>query len=285
MIGESIKKLRTENKMTQKELADKLYVTAQAVSRWENGEVEPSVTTVAEIAKIFNVSTDYILGVESAEKDSEKAESTENIQYIYKEPPKPVLAVCEICNKPIYESNQIVRESRNIYSMRKLSGTENHVYCKSCHDEREKRKHEALVDAGIARRKRAFWVGGLAAVALIIIGIVVLAYGYTMPGIYTMIGAIPAFTLVSCLFLQNNFVGDVVGSIFMWGFVKFPGLIFTLDIDGCMWFIAMKIIFWILGALLAVAAGALAIAIGAALSIFVYPFAIHKNFSDPAYAD
>ena len=268
--------------MTQKDLADKLYVTAQAVSRWENGEVEPSVTTIAEIAKIFNVSTDYILGVETAPKEGEEGEK---IQYIYEEPPKPVLAVCEICNKPIYNSEEIVRESKNIYSMRRLSGTENHVYCSSCHREREEKRQRQLIDAGLARRKRSFGFGILAAVIVLIIGIIVLVKGYTMPGIYTMIGAIPAFTLVACLFLQNNFIGDVVGTVFMWGFVKFPGLIFTLDIDGCAWFIGMKILFWILGALLAVAFGALALAIGGALSIFAYPFAIHKNFSNPAYTD
>ena len=40
MIGNNIKRLRTERGMTQKALADKLFVSAQAVSRWENNEVE-----------------------------------------------------------------------------------------------------------------------------------------------------------------------------------------------------------------------------------------------------
>ena len=38
MLGEKIKKLRTTNSLTQKDLAEKLFVTAQAVSRWENNE-------------------------------------------------------------------------------------------------------------------------------------------------------------------------------------------------------------------------------------------------------
>ena len=54
MLGEKIKRIRNEKGMTQKELADKLFVTAQAVSRWENNEVEPSISTLIEIAKIFN---------------------------------------------------------------------------------------------------------------------------------------------------------------------------------------------------------------------------------------
>ena len=53
MIGANIKKLRMQHGMTQKNLADKLFVSAQAVSRWENNEVEPSISTILELAKIF----------------------------------------------------------------------------------------------------------------------------------------------------------------------------------------------------------------------------------------
>ena len=63
MIGDNIRRLRAEKGMTQKEIADRLFVTAQAVSRWENGEVEPSLNTITELAKIFEVSVDELLGV------------------------------------------------------------------------------------------------------------------------------------------------------------------------------------------------------------------------------
>ena len=49
MLGEKIKTLRSKNSLTQKDLAEKLYVTAQAVSRWENNEVEPSITTLPSL--------------------------------------------------------------------------------------------------------------------------------------------------------------------------------------------------------------------------------------------
>ena len=64
MIGNKIKELRKKYKMTQKALAKKLYVTPQAISRWENGIVEPSLQAVVEIAIIFNVQTDYLLEVD-----------------------------------------------------------------------------------------------------------------------------------------------------------------------------------------------------------------------------
>ena len=68
MIGTQIKKYRTEQGMTQQSLADQLFVTAQAVSRWENGEVEPSLSTIAKLAKIFNVTTDEMLGIDPEPK-------------------------------------------------------------------------------------------------------------------------------------------------------------------------------------------------------------------------
>ena len=64
MIGNNIKRLRTQRGMTQKNLADRLFVSPQAVSRWENNEVEPSLGTITEMAKIFNVTTDEILNAD-----------------------------------------------------------------------------------------------------------------------------------------------------------------------------------------------------------------------------
>ena len=56
-----------------------------------------------------------------------------------------------------------------------------------------------------------------------------------------------------------------------------PGLIFELDLDGIIWFLTVKLIFWILGFILAALCGILAIGLGLVVSLFVYPFAIIKN--------
>ncbi len=46
MIGKNIKRLRERNHMTQEELAEKLFVTRQAISKWENGKTEPDIETL-----------------------------------------------------------------------------------------------------------------------------------------------------------------------------------------------------------------------------------------------
>ena len=67
-IGQFIKKIRQENKLTQKELADKLGVTYQAVSKWENGKNVPDISIIKEISKMFNVDIDEILDGEKKDK-------------------------------------------------------------------------------------------------------------------------------------------------------------------------------------------------------------------------
>ena len=54
--------LRTKHKLTQDELAEKLFVTRQAVSRWENGETVPNSETLKLLSKYFNVSINTLLG-------------------------------------------------------------------------------------------------------------------------------------------------------------------------------------------------------------------------------
>jgi transcriptional regulator with XRE-family HTH domain len=60
-IGEKVQALRTTKGWTQEEFAKKMHTTASAVSRWESGRSIPSGETLAEWAKLFDVSVDYFL--------------------------------------------------------------------------------------------------------------------------------------------------------------------------------------------------------------------------------
>ena len=60
-IGKFILNIRKQNQMTQKEFANKLNVTAQAVSKWENGRGIPDIEILQKISKEFNIDIDSIL--------------------------------------------------------------------------------------------------------------------------------------------------------------------------------------------------------------------------------
>jgi len=60
-IGKKISTKRKELKITQNELAEMLYVTHQAVSKWENGKSIPTIDMIYELTKILHISIDYLL--------------------------------------------------------------------------------------------------------------------------------------------------------------------------------------------------------------------------------
>lgn len=64
MLNDNIKQLRQSNNMTQTELAEKLGVSKQCVSNWENDYIQPSIEMLVKIAKFFKVSTDLLLGID-----------------------------------------------------------------------------------------------------------------------------------------------------------------------------------------------------------------------------
>ena len=82
-IGKNIKLHRVKNNLTQKDLAEKLHISYQAVSKWEKDESEPSFDTVKEMAKIFGCSIDELFGVEKEEpKKEETIRVIEKIQEV-----------------------------------------------------------------------------------------------------------------------------------------------------------------------------------------------------------
>ena len=75
----------------------------------------------------------------------------------------------------------------------------------------------------------------------------------------------------------------MVDEIISWGFVRMPGIIFELDIDGIIWAISVKIAFFFIGLIISLLAFAFAVAFGMLVSAFVYPFALAKSYSKPDY--
>ena len=65
MIGQRIELLRTELGWSQVQLAKKLNVAKQTVSNWENDNIQPSIEMLVRLAKLFGVTTDYLLGLDN----------------------------------------------------------------------------------------------------------------------------------------------------------------------------------------------------------------------------
>jgi transcriptional regulator with XRE-family HTH domain len=63
MLSNRIYELRISFGWTQVQLAEKLNITKQTVSNWENDNIQPSIDMLVKLSKIFNVPTDYLLGL------------------------------------------------------------------------------------------------------------------------------------------------------------------------------------------------------------------------------
>jgi len=94
--------LRTKHGLSQDELAEKVFVTRQAVSRWETGETTPNTETLKLLSKLFDVSINTLLG-------------------------SPRQLVCQCCGMPL-EDSIISRET---------DGVLNESYCKWCYADGE----------------------------------------------------------------------------------------------------------------------------------------------------
>ena len=65
-MGDKLKSLRLEKKLTQKQIAERIGLAISAVSSYESGTRYPSYDVLVKLARIFHVSTDYLLGMSNA---------------------------------------------------------------------------------------------------------------------------------------------------------------------------------------------------------------------------
>ncbi len=82
MIAERIKSLREQQNKTQSDLAKQLGITRSSVNAWEMGISVPSTQYIVELAHIFHVSTDYLLGVNTTSTISVAGLSDKDVELI-----------------------------------------------------------------------------------------------------------------------------------------------------------------------------------------------------------
>lgn len=85
-IGEKLKEEREKNKLSQKDVADRLHVARQSVSRWETDQSYPDLENLMALGQLYHVSIDELLGIEREEVIPESAEK----KTVEEEEDKPV---------------------------------------------------------------------------------------------------------------------------------------------------------------------------------------------------
>ena len=98
-MKDTLRQLREKNHLTQEQMAERLLVTRQAISRWETGETQPNTDTLKLLSREFGVSINTLLGA-------------------------PRQLYCQCCGMPLNEDDMISREP---------DGSFNEDYCKWCY--------------------------------------------------------------------------------------------------------------------------------------------------------
>ena len=83
MVADRIKALREQQGLTQTELSRLLGITRSSVNAWEMGISVPSTQYIVELAHIFKVSTDYLLGVDTSSSVSVAGLSEKDVQLVH----------------------------------------------------------------------------------------------------------------------------------------------------------------------------------------------------------
>ena len=83
MIGDKIRELRESAGYSQAELARRLSVTRSSVNAWESGLSAPTAVYIVELAKLFRVTSDYLLGLDTSSTLNLSGLSEEELHLIY----------------------------------------------------------------------------------------------------------------------------------------------------------------------------------------------------------
>jgi len=293
-LGQKIKKLRTDKGLTQKDLADQVHVTFQTVSKWEKDENEPDVSTLRELSKLFNCTMDYLL----SEDESIETKQAEVIEEPVVAPVEAVtktiiihqkeLHVCRRCNKDIPENDLHVEHFCVRTAGRGHTAQyRDDYYHKSCFDEvtkerAEQKKRERIAHESSSKKKCFGWgifagLVGLGVSLGVFLGVEA-CKEVIHPGLAVLYAILIGYALFADLYciLSGSYIGDVFVTVAGWS-IKFPGLIFSWDIEGFIWVIAMKILFAILGFMFGVFVLGLAIGLSAGLAALSFPFILAHN--------
>lgn len=288
------KKLSNHRKLlgwTQQQLGEHLNLSAQAVSKWENDLAEPDLATLKALANLYSVTVDQLLSTEDDSMSySQNAQAGGNIDADrvaetvahalddkMKGTPKTI-GFCKNCGIAVTEENagedSPVVLCKNCVEQRRVRELEKAEEERKREQEKQ-RKEEArkATNASTIKRRRtiSFIVAGIIAAAFLVLVIAVISKNFTFGSLVT--GLVLTYAVFSfvCMLFYDSAVGNIV-SYMCSASIKFPGLIFTFDLDGFIWLIAMKLLFAVIGFLFGLICTILGFILGIVIAPFVFPY-------------
>ncbi len=254
--GATIQKLRKEKGLTQAELGNKLSVSAQAVSKWENNFSQPDLDTLQGLAEVFEITVDDFVKLSNGEKINVEQENDERTV----EREVAVTTAQQAVEQPLVEKKE---ESKSFNE------------CENISTESSNKK----------LRINGWYLFGL--IIAIAAGIGLLVFYFTDGSYSPFVSIVSAYTIFAFIASLGHDV--VMTDIFEWGWEKsihLPGIIFSLDLGGILFALAYKIIIApIISLLITVLFGILGTIVAAIIGAFAFPFYIPRIFNETFYSE
>ena len=277
-LGQKLSAYRKVAGMTQQQLGEHLNISAQAVSKWENDQAEPDLATIRSLADIYKVSVDTLLNGESVPVEVAAEAQEEEAKHSVVMP----IGYCKNCGIAVTEENlgekTPVIICKNCKEAKELAAKKAAEAQKKVEDQKKQEAKRAQFANRAAIKRRLAWsmvIASLVALVVLIIGITGLAEKFEFGSFFIMlVFTYAVFSFVNCLF-YDCWVQDTTFDWFTKGF-NAPGLIFSFDLDGCLWLIGMKLLFWLIGVVIGLISGIIGIIVGLVSSPFVFPFVMRK---------
>lgn len=295
-LGKKLSNLRKVAGLTQQQLAEHLNLSAQAVSKWENDLSEPDLSTLKNLARLYNISVDQLLQLDGEEQSQHQTIDADAVAASVGAALGEQLKVsapvgyCKDCGIAVTDENLGAREpvvlcAKCVKARREAEERQKEAQKRAIEEKRraEKKKEEDEIRERQGERKSAFlWASVVGGIFLVLDLIV---FFYMLPsGVGAAFGFLgSAMVTTCCVFMavaaysfDNTFLNDMA-EFFFTSSIRWPGLIFSFDLDGFAWLIGMKILFAVLGFLFGILMTLLGLFLCLLLSPIAFPLSLYRN--------
>lgn len=276
-VGESIKIHRSKAGLTQKDLSEKLNVSFQTVSKWENDTNEPDLSTLRAMCEIFGCTIDELIN-ENKNDLTEKTNSVSSYQI-----------KCDDCGEVISTQYHPIKRKGNNDEVIDVK------LCDECYkkfqEEEDKKvkeiyssfpteKEAKKIEFKQTGKKALVWGIVVAVVAFIVTLVVCIVNVNTVGvGLTIFLPILVGYIMVSTIYCIccSSFINDLFIEVASFS-IRMPGVIFSFSVEGLKFLIAMKIILALLSIALTIGVILLAFVLSSVLSVFAFiPILVHNN--------
>lgn len=284
-LGKRLSTFRKLAGLTQTQLSERLSLSPQAISKWENDLSEPDIATLRALANLYEVSLGELVDLEGGFPDPiDDGEEVADEQAAADDTSSMRIMIgsdkTEAVPKKKTSSSTTTFYTDDLAS-KVVDEIENREKTRKDKEETD-RKNAEHERRGVIMTKSLIWgivISSIVAIVGTVLSVMALIESFDTGPLFAYIGVTYALSAFAFCMFFDTWVKDS----FLWFATKvisFPGLIFEWSIDGFIWLIGMKLLFALLGFLFGVLMFFIGLAVASVVAMFTFPWLIFNIIND-----